>query len=354
MLRISGTALCLAICLCVCRAQEYSVTPIEAGSGAVPSRMNNLGHVVGRVSTTGADHGFLWANGVTTLLDAYPPSAFAFDVNDADVCVGSSTDQAGAIVWADGQFHDIGSLSPGRGAGAHGINDLGWIVGGSGVTGSHNRPFFYRGGQMTNMGALPGLELVDGVSTAIDESGFAVGHFYHFSEGFVADGAFYWTEGQGIRLIQLNSSAEDVNDSGQVVGTSPAGAYMWQNGNTTLIGGQHAVAINNNGNVAGWGTTGAWTWQPGQSQVTFLNGHVPSGWSMLFAYDINNSGQILAWGNRAGHEGPVLLTPVPEPSSLIILCSLLLAVNTAGGRIRLAGARASLCPIHEALLATSV
>ena len=51
-----------------------------------------------------------------------------------------------------------------------------------------------------------------------------------------------------------------------------------------------------------------------------LNSLVPSGWDIQSANAINDGGQILALGTFQG--GPldfVVLTPVPEPSSLLML-----------------------------------
>ncbi len=55
---------------------------------------------------------------------------------------------------------------------------------------------------------------------------------------------------------------------------------------------------------------------------TDLNSFLPpgSGWQLTVAMDINNSGQIVGWGNIAGQTHAFIMTPtiVPEPISSIL------------------------------------
>ena len=79
-----------------------------------------------------------------------------------------------------------------------------------------------------------------------------------------------------------------MNDEGQVVGNtySSAGPYLYSNG-----------------------------------ALTDLNTMIDpaSGWALAEAWGINNSGQIAGYGYNGGQEEAFLLTPVPEPSSLVLL-----------------------------------
>ncbi len=43
-----------------------------------------------------------------------------------------------------------------------------------------------------------------------------------------------------------------------------------------------------------------------------------SGWSLFDAYGINDSGQITGEGFISGHQHAFLLTPIPEPSSIML------------------------------------
>ena len=45
-----------------------------------------------------------------------------------------------------------------------------------------------------------------------------------------------------------------------------------------------------------------------------------SGWTLEYATAINDSGQIVGYGvNRSGQTDAFLLTPTPEPSTLVLL-----------------------------------
>ena len=55
--------------------------------------------------------------------------------------------------------------------------------------------------------------------------------------------------------------------------------------------------------------------------MTDLNTLIPpsSGWTLSSATAINDFGQIVGWGDGPSGEGAFLLTPVPEPSTLVLL-----------------------------------
>lgn len=52
-----------------------------------------------------------------------------------------------------------------------------------------------------------------------------------------------------------------------------------------------------------------------------------SGWVLIQADAINDSGQIVGDGTIDGNHHAFLLTPVPEPSTCILLCSALLGLG---------------------------
>jgi probable HAF family extracellular repeat protein len=90
----------------------------------------------------------------------------------------------------------------------------------------------------------------------------------------------------------LWSKASGINDSGQVVGSSAIDD-----------GSPHAFVYSGNG--------------PMQD----LNDLIPpgSGWTLTEARGINSSGQIVVQGEMGGIAHSFLLTPVPEPSTFILL-----------------------------------
>lgn len=147
--------------------------------------------------------------------------------------------------------------------------------------------------------------------------------------------AFMYKDGsmQSLGLPQggSRSGANDVNESGTAVG--------WGNntidfkdyalvfaGSATAICEGSANAINGLGQIVGQSKTSS-----GQSmaflydagQVIDLNtrlGDSGQGYWLFSAEDINDSGQILAtaWG-PVGYFHSVILTPVPEPSGLMLV-----------------------------------
>jgi probable HAF family extracellular repeat protein len=159
-----------------------------------------------------------------------------------------------SFLYSNGQMMDIGSLS-GRGATlANGINDAGQVVGSSNTANDDSHAFLYSDGQMTDLGTLGGR----------------------------------------------TSRASDINNAGQIVGS--------------------ADVINP---VPLYFSSDAFIYTNGQMRD--LNDLVdPTLQIRLYrAIRINDIGQILAEGARSsepccGVPRPYLLTPVPEPSTLVL------------------------------------
>jgi probable HAF family extracellular repeat protein len=151
--------------------------------------------------------------------------------------------------------------------------------------------------------------------------------------------AFLYDKGNKTDLGALvdggSSFAAALNSSGQVVGKAGTSdgsqhAFLWRNNKMidlgTLPGGRYSYAtgINGAGQVVGWGNSvgdRAFIWE--NEQMTNLNTLIsPSaGWTLVAAYGINNNGQIVGAGIYDYTWHSFLLTPVPEPSSLLALFS---------------------------------
>jgi probable HAF family extracellular repeat protein len=94
----------------------------------------------------------------------------------------------------------------------------------------------------------------------------------------------------------------------------------------TLNGGgfSRAYDLNNNGQVVGEATSGA-SWHAilfdGQTIID-LNSLISqnSGWTLNHASGINDRGEITGWGTDSlGRTEAFLLTPIPEPATVLLL-----------------------------------
>ena len=132
-----------------------------------------------------------------------------------------------------------------------------------------------------------------------------------------------------------SSTAYGINNSGQVVGYATTGgdaaahAFLYSGGSMqdlgTALDGTYsdAIGINNSGQVVGDSDGSAFLYT-GNGPIQDLNTLVSptSGWTLEYAYGVNDMGQIVGQGQIGGHTHAFLLTPiVPEPSTLVLLAA---------------------------------
>jgi probable HAF family extracellular repeat protein len=137
-----------------------------------------------------------------------------------------------------------------------------------------------------------------------------------------------------------NTRAYAINSLGQIVGASVVAsplhhAFLWQDGVMTDLGvlsdtdSSLAEGINDSGVVVGSSYEDGgiltshrlfiWDSINGMRDANNLLDSSSAGWTLYGCRDINNLGQIAGWGtNPDGQIRGLLLTPVPEPSTLII------------------------------------
>ena len=203
------------------------------GYGGWAMHINNAGTVVGKSpGKAGFDHAVMWtARGITDLGSIGGFQAWAHEINESGCVVGTGSDQQGhahALMWVARETADLGNLG-GTWAGASSINDDGIIVGNSQTAAGATHGFRWTASEgMVDLGAFPGC--VNLAASDINRHGEIVGAVWPCKgSGF----AVLWKDG---RIIDLNTvvppgsiaiyGAGDINDAGQIIGTSGRKAVL--------------------------------------------------------------------------------------------------------------------------------
>lgn len=254
-------------------------------------------------------------------------SAQGLAISNNGYVTGWSTVAQGSVrafLWQNGIMTNIGSLLP-DGSSIAAVNSSGQVVATSG-----GHAFLYDG-QMTDLGTFGGVQ---SSASDISESGQVVGTASMPGVTQQAPRAFLW---DGHTLNNLGtmynigtSSAIALNDRGMIVGMSSSSdgngmhGFFWENGSWTDLvfpGGVFAnpTGLNNRGQVIGESSGGAFLWEKGRMQFLGDLTQNMDGWNRLEVFGINDAGYIVGEGSHLGQRRAFLLTPVPEPSSIVLL-----------------------------------
>jgi probable HAF family extracellular repeat protein len=292
---------------------QYSITRLTF----IPEALNDKGQVVGwDVGTDEKGHAYILQNGVTTEIDTSVlggSSSHALGINNKGQVVGYSGDyNAGrAFLWENGVTTDLGFES----AVARGINNSGQIVGYYN-TAYYTHAFLLKDGVVRELGSIGGeMNANYNLSYAVNDSEQVV--------GFSGNSPFLWQNGSMMKIGVPDSTygmARSINSIGQIVGFDTSGGFLWRDGVRTGLDLQlEPFSINDLGQIVGsvHGLTDSAVLISGGQQVelrTLLA--QDSGWQDLYtAKAINNAGQIIGMGDQ----GWFLMTPVPEPATLLLL-----------------------------------
>jgi probable HAF family extracellular repeat protein len=348
-MRTLTTILLLAHAVLVARLASaqarYSVTdlaPLTAPDWTADNQNANIGiNNNGQVaaygpSASGRTHAFIYSGGTLTDLSALSPTvaSLGYAINSSGQVAGFAG--TGAALFSDGTTTSISSLLNAYFSYAYGISDNGLVVGYAGTKpNNYHHAFLYSAGTVTDLGTFPegSLSHAYGVNTNGQVVGYADTasgtHAFVYSNGVMSD--LGTMTGSGF------SEAIAINNKGQIAGYSsapPGGAtkaFLYSNGVMQNLGAPpgawatRAMAINNNGQIVGVSyttnaTNRAFLFNDGV--IVDLNTLLPSGsgWTLLVAEGINDSGQIVGCGiSPLGKTNAFLLTPLalPNPRPLL-------------------------------------
>jgi probable HAF family extracellular repeat protein len=325
-------ALSIALTLSVrALAADYTVTNLGSLgglSGGVTSAANGIsdnGLVTGVAYVGTTAHVFLY-DGV--MHDLGP--GVGNGINHSGQVTGNTSDSGGDIFFYDGAMHDLG---PGTGAG---INNSGQVTGAAAPGGA----FIYDGTMHLLSPSTFG-------ATAINNSGKVVGQFgvvdaifpsQFGMHAFLYDGTLHdiGTPG-GANILDpfgdysytaYESIAWAISSDGKVVGYDSGvnGGFLYSGGAVSGIGAIYPTGVNSSGQVVGKEAL-LYTSAHGIQNLNSLIDPL-SGWTLQSATAINDAGQIVGSGLFHGVTQAFLLTPVPEPSTIVLAplgCVLLLA-----------------------------
>ena len=324
---------------------DLGTLPVAAGGRYVEAwDINNTGQVAGISNMTPSGwsstfkHGYLYSAG--TMKDLGTLGGFiseAAGIGRLGHVVGNSLTNSGyahAFVWTAGSMKDLGVLPGHYESYAFGVNDSGYAVGYSTSGSTDEKAFVYSAGVMKNLGVLTGG--TRSRAAAINSLGHVVG--YSTLSGY-REHAFVHSDGTMKDLGTIggnaagNSRAVDINDKGQIAGTSTVGAdlsvmhaFLYMNGSFQDLGTlagypfSYARGLNGNGHVVGFAAatedrfTGdqkrAFLYRDGR--LLDLNDAIAPGsaWTLLQANAINDSGAIVGTGKINGETRAFLLTPL--------------------------------------------
>lgn len=247
--------------------------------------INDLGQVVGEMTSGSAYYGYIWDGQTYTIIDLPPMSRMIYvnDINNRGEVVGSlfhrvppSTYFWDAFVWQDGAWTFFRPLTPAGAAVAEAINDRGDIVGRA-----NDSQAVYHAFRIINRASIEWLVEPPGYSSSIayglNNAGTVVG-LVGVSQPLHADGIVWDANGT------VTYSAGTYGRDAKLYGVNGAGTAV---GYYALGEVDTAFVVN------------------GEQVSTAFELASPISYWPLFAAAINESGQIAAQING----GTVLLTP---------------------------------------------
>lgn len=357
----TGMLMAVAATCTVANAQDYSVMRLGAGSATA---INDSGQVVGSSSITG--RATLWSGSTTIDLGDFTPTG----VNDADQVSGYgsisgyvTTPQP--VLWIGGTVTHLPTLTvdpmyPGYGS-ANAINNSGQVAGA--VTNSDigfMQAVVWNGTMITALGSAASVTSAQ----AINDAGQVVGSAdfgNRTQHAAIWNGTTATDLGAGMNP-RYTSIATSINDSGQIVGVLNNSATLFRQipggigfrpRNLGTLGGPTSSAndINDAGDIVGQSdipggaSSHAVLWTTGGGSIIDLNSEISPALALYVtltdAVAINDLGEIAANGynSQTGQYDAYLLSPatVSLPASAWLMLSGLGGLGALARRKRATG-----------------
>jgi probable HAF family extracellular repeat protein len=297
------------------------------GGSSRGQAVNSLGQATGYIDYPGGNTSAFFYNGVTTALIQTQPNSvgIGFGINDNGDVVGVTATRS--FLYSGGTSQPIG----GPGFTANDINNAGQIVGADFID-SFSRAVVFSGNTETVIGPAG----QHSVASAISDTGIVAGYRYTQNSPQLTE-AFVYKDGVTTFLGTMagNSSvATGVNSLGHVVGytTGPNNfrqGFFYDGQAIHPLGG-FLYGINDDDRIVGGGSL--YVAGVAYSLNTLI---APgSGWTNLDPEAISNAGYITGTGRFHGVEHAFLLTPVPEPATIILATAGFAGITCIGLRRR--------------------
>lgn len=332
-------------------APVYTIAPV-GNFGALtsqPNGLNNAGTVVGYVYTAGGHvNAYSSSNGNASSLHQGNPNtgnSKAWGINAGGAVVGESSvgNATQATVFSNGSVHTLGTLG-GLNSYGYGINASGQVVGVSDTASGAQHGFVTRAdGSLADIGPVNGGG--SSAASAINDLGQVTGYAETNAAGDYA--AYIYQNGSMNFLATLGGNYAQgyaINNAGMVAGYSflagnlESHAFLYANGVMKDLGGlggydSYATGINEAGDVVGASNlvagVGYHAFLYSGGTLKDLNDLIDPalGWTLAYAGDINDKGQIAAIGCKASGCASLLLSladtgggdpdpnAVPEPEA---------------------------------------
>lgn len=340
---------------------RYKVIEIAGLSESdIPTAMNDKGQIVG-IGYNPSQHGFLLQDGQIQELPSFPqpPNGYSLvqritDINNAGriagaVAITENYDYGAithAVIWEYGVLSDLYTETI-RGETPYAINEGGVAVGGAylGLNNGEHAVIFHGAGGITDLNPEFNSHLTFSTARDINDAGQIVGEFTNIPAANVRH-AVLWQNGTMTDLGIIGEGTETfaikINKAGQIliraqVPYSYTGradrALLWENGikkDLGILDGINSTIptdINDAGQVVGYsgwphvvGADGATPFLYEKGKIKNLNNLLVSdysNWKIFTVSDINNKGEILAYGspNRGSYPWKfVLLIPANGPA----------------------------------------